>query len=61
MIATLAAIEMVLDEMGHAVTLGAAAAAASRVIRSGDRAQASAAPMPSTTTAPAAISAGEET
>jgi aspartate aminotransferase-like enzyme len=33
-IATLAAIEMVLDELGHPVTLGAAAAAASRVIQS---------------------------
>ncbi len=32
-IATLAAIELVLDEMGHAVTLGTAAAAASRVIQ----------------------------
>jgi aspartate aminotransferase-like enzyme len=34
MIATLAAIEMVLDEMGHPVTLGAAAAAASQVLQS---------------------------
>jgi aspartate aminotransferase-like enzyme len=33
-IATLAAIEMVLDEMGHPVTLGAAGAAALRVIQS---------------------------
>ncbi len=33
-IATLAAIELVLDEMGHAVTLGSAAAAASQVIQS---------------------------
>jgi aspartate aminotransferase-like enzyme len=35
MIATLAAIEMVLDEMGQHVTLGSAAAAASRVIQAG--------------------------
>ncbi len=34
-IATLAAMEIVLDEMGHEVELGAAAAAASRVIRAG--------------------------
>jgi aspartate aminotransferase-like enzyme len=33
-IATLSAIELVLDEMGHRVTFGAAAAAASRVIQS---------------------------
>jgi aspartate aminotransferase-like enzyme len=32
-IATLAALELVLDELGHTVTLGAAAAAAGRVIR----------------------------
>jgi serine---pyruvate transaminase len=32
-LASLAAIELVLDEMGHSVTLGAAAAAASEVIR----------------------------
>jgi serine---pyruvate transaminase len=33
-IATLAAIEMVLDEMGHPVTLGAAGAAAARIMQS---------------------------
>ena len=36
-IATLAAIELVLDELGHAVTFGAAAAAASQVIQAGVR------------------------
>ncbi|MEX0675848.1 MAG: alanine--glyoxylate aminotransferase family protein [Pirellulales bacterium] len=37
-IATLAAIEMVLDDMGHPLTLGAAAAAAGRVVQSRARA-----------------------
>lgn len=40
-IATLAAIELVLDEMGHGVTLGSAAAAASQVIQSHARSAAS--------------------
>jgi aspartate aminotransferase-like enzyme len=35
-IATLAALEIVLDELGHPVTLGAAAAAASQVLRKSD-------------------------
>lgn len=38
-IATLAAIELVLDELGHPVTFGAAAAAASRRLREADRTQ----------------------
>jgi len=44
-IATLAAIELVLDEMGHRVTLGAAAAAASRAIRAAE--ETAAAPLSS--------------
>jgi len=39
-IATLAAIELVLDELGHPVTLGAAAAAASRALRGAEHPQA---------------------
>ena len=39
-IATLAAIELVLDDLGHAVTLGAAAAAASRALHEAGRPQA---------------------
>jgi aspartate aminotransferase-like enzyme len=45
-IATLAAIEMVLDEMGHSVTLGAATAAAARIIQS----RAATAPLASAST-----------
>jgi aspartate aminotransferase-like enzyme len=44
-IATLAAIEMVLDEMGHPVTLGSAAAAAGRVLQA--RAAANSRSLPS--------------
>lgn len=42
-VATLAAIEMVLDELGHTVTLGAAAAAASRVLQADVKASSSSA------------------
>jgi aspartate aminotransferase-like enzyme len=47
-IAALAAIELVLDEMGLAVTLGAAAAAASRAIQSTQLSHAVATPEPTT-------------
>jgi aspartate aminotransferase-like enzyme len=48
-ISALAAIEMALDEMGHPVALGAAAAAASRVFQTGHDSQSSAAATQLTT------------